>query len=391
MSIADRWLLPEGVEDILPPRAERIEVLRARLLDLYRSWGYRQVMPPMMEYLESLLTGTGHDLDTQTFKVTDQLNGRMMGIRADMTPQVARIDAHSMAEDGVSRFCYAGHVLHTKAASIMGTRNPIQLGAELFGHAGVASDVEVISMMLQSLSVSEVEHITLDLGHVGVFRHLMEKAALEPDVEKQLFDILARKALPELEAFVPKYFRNAALGEAVRQLAYVCGGVEVINTLRELVAPLSADAVEAVDNLQQIVTQITHAYPEVNIYIDLSELRGYNYHTGVVFAAYQTGGSEPLASGGRYDEIGEVFGRARPATGFSVNLLKVAELEGFEVDADSLILAPANNDEALAQKVAQLRSEGKRVIQQLDDSDINKCDAYLELTNGQWQLVARSS
>lgn len=389
MTIADRWLLPDGVEDILPPKAEQIETLRSRLLDLYKSWGYDQVMPPMMEYLESLLTGAGHDLDTQTFKVTDQLNGRLMGIRADITPQVARIDAHSLARDGVSRFCYAGQVLHTTPAHTMDTRNPIQLGAEVYGHAGIASDFEVISLVLESLRLSEIDSITLDLGHVGVFRSLMEKAALDSDQERALFDILRRKALPELESFIPVHFKNQSLGEAVRQLAYVCGGAEILNNVRELVAPLSADAVEAVDALKQLVSRLQRCYPNVNLYIDLSELRGYNYHTGVVFAAYKTGGSQPLASGGRYDETGKVFGRARPATGFSLNLLKVADVTSQVVDQQKLILVPDEDSDDLAKVVEQLRAQGHRVVRQLTDSDSENCGAVLNQVDGQWTVVDR--
>ncbi|MFC3151943.1 ATP phosphoribosyltransferase regulatory subunit [Litoribrevibacter euphylliae] len=389
MTIADRWLLPDGVEDILPPKAEQIETLRSKLLDLYKSWGYDQVMPPMMEYLESLLTGAGHELDTQTFKVTDQLNGRMMGIRADITPQVARIDAHSLAREGVSRFCYAGQVLHTNPAHTMDTRNPIQLGAEVYGHAGIASDFEVISLVLESLKLSKIESITLDLGHVGVFRSLMEKAALDSDQEKALFDILRRKALPELESFIPEHFKNQSLGEAVRQLAYVCGGAEILNNVRELVAPLSADAVEAVDTLKQLVGRLQCCYPKVNLYIDFSELRGYNYHTGVVFAAYKTGGSQPLASGGRYDETGKVFGRARPATGFSLNLLKVADVSSQSIDQQKLVLVPDEDSEELAKAVEQLRTQGHRVVRQLTDSDAEICDAVLSQVDGQWTVVDR--
>ncbi len=389
MTIADRWLLPEGVEDILPPKAKCIEALRSNLLGLYQTWGYDQVMPPMMEYLESLLTGVGHDLDTQTFKVTDQLNGRLMGIRADITPQVARIDAHSLAREGVSRFCYAGQVLHTKAANIMDTRNPIQLGAEIYGHAGVESDFEVVSLMIESLNAAGISSVTLDLGHVGVFRQLMLKAGLEKDLETQLFDILARKALPELEAFVPKYFRNQSLGEAVRQLAYICGGPEVISTIRELVAPLSADAVEAIDELKQLVNRINARYPNVNLYMDLSELRGYNYHTGMVFAAYKTGGSQPLASGGRYDETGKVFGRARPATGFSLNLLKVADVSEISIGTQKVILAPSTDEEGLFEYIKQLRADGCRVIRQLADSDIESSDALIDQKDGQWCVVDR--
>ncbi|GLQ30638.1 ATP phosphoribosyltransferase regulatory subunit [Litoribrevibacter albus] len=389
MTIADRWLLPDGVEDILPPKAEQIETLRSKLLDLYKSWGYDQVMPPMMEYLESLLTGVGHDLDTQTFKVTDQLNGRLMGVRADITPQVARIDAHSLAREGVSRFCYAGQVLHTKPAHTMDTRNPIQLGAEVYGHAGIASDFEVIALMLESLKLSKIEAITLDLGHVGVFRSLMQKAALDSDQERGLFDILRRKALPELEAYIPKYFKNQSLGEAVRQLAYLCGGPEILNTIRELVAPLSADAVEAVDALKQLVGRIQTQFSDVNIYIDLSELRGYNYHTGVVFSAFKTGGSQPLASGGRYDETGKVFGRARPATGFSLNLLKVADVTSLEVAKSKLILAPEQSEGDLNVLIDELRAKGHRVIRQLTDSDVELCDAVLTQVDGKWMVQDR--
>lgn len=389
MTIADRWLLPDGVEDILPPKAEQIETLRSKLLELYHSWGYDLVMPPMMEYLESLLTGSGHDLNTQTFKVMDQLNGRMMGIRADMTPQVARIDAHSLAKDGVSRFCYAGQVLHTKPAHVMDTRNPIQLGAELYGHSGVSSDFEVVSLMLSSLSEVGVDSITLDLGHVGVFRSLMDKAQLSSDSESELFDILRRKALPELEAFIPQYFTDKALGNAVRQLAYLCGGPDVLSSVRELVSDLSDEAVSSVNQLDSLIERLQRDFPEVRIYIDLSELRGYNYHTGVVFSAFKTGGSQPLASGGRYDETGKVFGRARPATGFSLDLLKVVDVVERTVNKVKVILAPDQNSDDLTALIKAQRAQGNRVVRQLMDSDVETCDATIDQVDGQWVVVDR--
>jgi ATP phosphoribosyltransferase regulatory subunit len=389
MTIADRWLLPDGVEDILPPKAEQIETLRSKLLELYHSWGYDLVMPPMMEYLESLLTGSGHDLNTQTFKVMDQLNGRMMGIRADMTPQVARIDAHSLAKDGVSRFCYAGQVLHTKPAHVMDTRNPIQLGAELYGHSGVSSDFEVVSLMLSSLSEVGVDSITLDLGHVGVFRSLMDKAQLSSDSESELFDILRRKALPELEAFIPQYFTDKALGNAVRQLAYLCGGPDVLSSVRELVSDLSDEAVSSVNQLDSLIERLQRDFPEVRIYIDLSELRGYNYHTGVVFSAFKTGGSQPLASGGRYDKTGKVFGRARPATGFSLDLLKVVDVVERTVNKVKVILAPDQNSDDLTALIKAQRAQGNRVVRQLMDSDVETCDATIDQVDGQWVVVDR--
>ena len=300
MALADRWLLPDGMKELLPPVAREVELVRRRMLDLYDSWGYELVMPPVAEHLESLLTGVGRDLGLQTFKVTDEVSGHMLGIRADITPQVARIDAHRLRSDGVSRLCYCGSVLHTRPVNMLASRNPMQLGAELFGHEGVDSDAEVISLMLETLVASGVQgSINLDLGHVGVFTELVQAAGLSSQQTETYIDILQRKALPELAPFVASLNLSSAQAEQLNALARLNGGYEVLERALELFSE-SSEIVAAIRHLQQLAQLVGARYPEIGFYFDLGELRGYNYHTGVVFAAYSPRFCQALAKGGRY-------------------------------------------------------------------------------------------
>ena len=320
MTIADRWLLPDGVEELLPEQAERVESLRRELLDLYRSWGYELVIPPLIEYTDSLLVGLGHDVDIQTFKVVDQLSGRTMGIRADITPQTARIDAHSLNREGPVRLCYAGSVLHTKPKSLLASRSPIQLGAELYGDASLSSDIEIICLMLTTLKTTGVTNITLDLGHVGIYRALVEQAGLNDETEQALFDALQRKAGADVEAAIASGINDSTLADMMRALSQLNGDRSVLERAKQSLADAGADVAMAIDALAQVADQIAARMPDVNLYFDLSELRGYHYHTGLVFAALAPGHGQAVANGGRYDDIGEVFGRARPATGFNTDL-----------------------------------------------------------------------
>lgn len=387
MALADRWLLPEGIKELLPPQARQAELMRRRILDLYNSWGYELVMPPLVEHLESLLTGTGHDLDLNTFKLTDRLSGHALGIRADITPQVARIDAHRLRTEGASRLCYCGSVVHTHAAHMLASRNPLQAGAELYGHAGIESDAEIIALMLETLQVAGVSDVlTLDLGHVGLFRALVRQAGFDQEQKDQFIDLLQRKAMPEIEAFIEALSVDDSLREQLSVLPRLHGTKDVLEKARACFS--QPEALAAIDYLVQLAALVQQRYPTVRCYFDLAELRGYHYHTGVVFAAYTPSFGQTLAKGGRYDEIGEDFGRARPATGFSTDLSTLIDLAGVPAAAEKAILAPTDDtDLALQGAIRDLRQQGYRVIKMLDGLPVPaSCDRRLEKQGGEWQI-----
>jgi len=315
-----RWLLPEYIEDILPAEAARIERLRRAILDLFAAARYELVMPPLIEYVDSLLTGTGHDLDVRTFKVVDQLSGRMMGLRADITPQVARIDAHLLNRKGVTRLCYCGSVLHTRPAGPAATREPIQIGAEIYGHAGVESDLEVQRLLCRALALARVKQLRLDIGHVAVFRAIVRAAKAGAALEAELFAALQKKDLPALRGLTRGL--DARSRAALLLLPELYGGAEVL-ALAEKKLPAIAPVKRALATLRALAK----ACP-VPASFDLAELRGYHYHSGVVFDAFCEGVAGAVARGGRYDEVGKAFGRARPATGFSIDLRGLASAAG---------------------------------------------------------------
>lgn len=396
MTTVDRWLLPEGVEELLPEQAERAEILRRRLLDLYHSWGYDLIMPPLLEFTDSLLIGLGSDVDLLTFKVTDQLSGRTMGIRADITPQVARIDAHSLQREGPVRLCYAGSVLHTRPKSLLASRSPIQIGVEFYGDEGLASDSEVVLLMLETLRVAGVETITLDLGHVGIYRALVQAAALSADDEEALFDALQRKAAGDIVSVLDRAVTDTQLRDGLLQLNRLQGDIDVLKRARTIFRSAPAKVQSAIDELLAVAQCVQTRLPAVNLYFDLGELRGYHYHTGLVFAAFAPGWGQALANGGRYDHIGEVFGRARPATGFSTDLKALIALGNTQqVALRKSILAPADNDIELWRTVQELRAQGERVIHALPGQSVSsknewtECDRQLVLRDGDWQIVAR--
>lgn len=387
----NRWLLPDGVDEVLPPRAAQLEQLRRRLLDMYAGWGYELVMPPLIEYLDSLLTGTGHDLDLQTFKLTDQLSGRMMGVRADMTPQAARIDAHQLKREAPSRLCYIGSVLQTRLQGLSRSRNPVQIGAELYGHAGVESDVEIISLMLETLRTVGVREPYLDLGHVGIFRALAAEAALQAEVENALFDALQRKAAPEIEALFAESRVRGPAAEALLALVELNGGVEILDEAGERLRDTGAAVQTALRELWGIASALERRLPGVPLHFDLAELRGYRYHTGPVFAAFVPGHGQDVARGGRYDHIGGVFGRSRPATGFSADLKTLADLAGLApTEPPGGVFVAWSDEPALLQRVAQLRDEGERVVWGLPGQQGGAaeagCDRQLVERDGHWQL-----
>ena len=311
-----RWLLPEYIEDILPAEAARIEQLRRKILDLFFKHDYELVMPPLLEYMDSLLTGTGHDLELRTFKVVDQLSGRMMGLRADITPQVARIDAHLLNRKGVTRLCYCGSVLHTRPASPGATREPIQIGAELYGDAGVEADLEILRLLCNALQLARVRSARIAIGHVAVFRSLARAAQAGPELEAQLFEALQRKDVPELRNLSRAL--EAKIRTAILLLPELYGGAEVL-AAAEKKLPRIAGITGALATLRKLARAC-----KLPLSFDLAELRGYHYHSGVVLDAYCDGVTGAVARGGRYDEVGKAFGRARPATGFSIYLRGLA-------------------------------------------------------------------
>lgn len=386
MTSVDRWQLPDGIEEVLPQQAALVERLRRRLLDLFGAWGYELVIPPLVEFTDSLLIGLGQDLDLRTFKLTDQLSGRSMGVRADITPQVARIDAHSLAREGVCRLCYAGSTLHTRADSLMASRSPIQLGAELYGDDSLASDLEVIRLMLATLDAVGLDIYTLDLGHVGVYRAVLEAAGLDSEREAGVFDCLQRKSLPDLREALEGL--DPATAELILALAELHGDDDVLARARELFRARAPAALAAVASLEQVAEQLRRLQPGLQIYYDLAELRGYHYHTGLVFAAYVPGQGKALANGGRYNGVGEVFGRARPATGFATDLKALMSLSADSATCPSAIAVPDSDDPALAAVVRAMRAEGQTVIYRLPSGDDPRCDRELVEIDGQWQVCS---
>jgi ATP phosphoribosyltransferase regulatory subunit len=392
MNQEEQWLLPDGVEEVLPERARAIEQLRRRALDLYQAWGYELVFPPLIEFLESLLNGAGRDLERETFKITDQISGRLMGVRADITPQVARIDAHGLRRNAPTRLCYCSTALRARPAQAGGSRVPYQLGVELFGHAGGDSDLEVILLMLDTLSLSgHGDDLVLDLGHVGIFRALLAACGLDNGAQARLEDIYLRKARTELDAFLADHALPASAARALAALPFLGGGTGIFAETAGLLGDYP-EALNALTELEHLVTVLEGR--GVTVHLDLGELRGYHYHTGCVFAAYLPGDSEPLAKGGRYDHIGEVFGRARPATGFSADLKKLAALA--PVARPGGILARGDlADPKFAGRVAELRAQGERVVLALNGADNDPvalgCDRQLLAADGGWTLRSISS
>jgi ATP phosphoribosyltransferase regulatory subunit len=378
----DRWLLPEAIEDRLPHEALQVERLRRLLLDAFRGWGYELVMPPLLEYVESLLTGTGHDLDLQTFKLVDQLSGRTMGLRSDITPQVARIDAHLLNRSGVTRLCYCGSVLHTLPAGLNATREPLLIGAELYGCGGIEGDIEIVRLLTVALAACGVPSPRIDLGHVAVFRALARHANLSAAAQTELFEVMQSKDMPGLAVLTEGIV--APWRDALRRLPELYGGIEIIATARAAL-PDVAEIRTALAELETLAANCA----DVKLSIDLAELRGFHYHTGVVFAAYCEGVPNDVARGGRYDEVGKAFGRARPATGFSLYLNELMRIVPHLPTAPA-IRAPWNDDSALRAEVAKLRAQGEIVIQEMPGCITppgeSSADRELALVDGKWAV-----
>jgi len=379
------WLLPEYIEDVLPAEARRIELLRRQLLDLFHTYGYRYVIPPMLEYVESLTTGVGHDLDLLTFKVVDQLSGRLMGIRSDITPQAARIDAHLLDQQGVTRLCYAGSVLRTQPGGTAQTREPLQLGAELFGHAGIESDLEVQQLLVRSLQTAGIQKPHLDFSHVSIFRSLVSRAKISPALEAEMFVALQAKdasGLAEVTNGLDSETRQALLA-----LPALYGDVQILDEAARCL-PQSVEIKQALQDLKLVSERLATA--NVTVSFDLAELRGYHYHSGMVFAAYAQGYAAALAQGGRYDEVGQAFGRSRPATGFSMDMRALTGVLASPV-ASKGILAPYSNEADLARKMDELRAAGDIVVVELPGHEAHRseldCDRKLVKNDKGWEVV----
>ena len=378
------WLLPEYLADALPAEAARIESLRRTVLDHCRARGFEYVMPPMLEYLDSLLTGAGQDLNLRTFKLVDQLSGRTMGVRADITPQAARIDAHLLNHQGVTRLSYCGSVLHTLPASISAGREPVQIGAEMYGYAGIEADLDIIRLMAGAFERIKLPITRIDLGHVGIFRALAAASGLPQEAEENVLSLLQSKDVPGLiEACVdvPSPYR-----EALQALPMLYGAADVLDRAANTL-PALPEITAALDGLRHLV----EAAPELPFSIDLSDLRGYHYHNGVVFAAYCPGYPAAIALGGRYDGAGKTFGRARPATGFSMDLREVARLVPSGKQKGAILASYAAKDKVLAAHIAALRAQDEVVVELLPGETACEgpiCDRKLAQVGGQWIIEA---
>ncbi|HTK00717.1 MAG TPA: ATP phosphoribosyltransferase regulatory subunit [Bordetella sp.] len=379
------WLLPERLADILPAEARRIEELRRELLDLYRTYGFELVAPPLVEYIDSLLSGTGTDLDLRTSKLVDQLSGRTLGVRADMTPQVSRIDAHLLNRAGVTRLCYCGTVLHARPADLLSNRELLQIGAEIYGHAGVEADIEILRLVLDTVTIAGVRQPRLDLCHPGVVRAIIDADPAAPAHATQIHSLLRDKDVPGL---LELGSRSDGPGpqtiQTLRTLTGLYGDVGTLARARAELPPLPGIA-KALDALEELL----RALPELRASIDLADVRGYGYHSGVTFSLYAEGWHDALVSGGRYDDVSRVFGRARPATGFSLDLRKLAA--GLPpAERSRAVRAPWGQDAALVAAVRGLRQAGEIVVQVLPghehDQDEFICDRELTLQGGAWQV-----
>jgi len=380
------WLLPENIADVLPSEARKIEDLRRVILDNFRLYGYELVMPPMLEYLESLLTGAGHDTDLRTFKLIDQLSGRTLGLRADMTTQVARIDAHLLNRASVTRLCYAGSVLHTRPSGLHATREPLQIGAEIYGHAGLEADAEIQELALASLALAGFSQVRLDLCHVGVLRAIIANDAVAQKDQAELYALLRAKDVPGLRIITASY--AAVTRDALLVLPNLYGDASVIARARQELPQLPGIGT-ALDELEALINSADRA----SVTIDLADLRGYQYESGAMFAIYVTGLPNAVARGGRYDHVGEAFGRARPATGFSMDLRELSRLLPI-AERKRSIRAPWGKEPSLRAKIVELRKAGEVVIQSLpghdNDQDEFDCDRVLVQDDGSGQWILKN-
>ncbi len=388
MTNKNTWMLPEGIDELLPEGAKKIERIRRDLLDLFKGWGYQYVIPPMVEYLEALLTGTGSDLALQTFKLTDQISGETLGLRADMTPQVARMASKHLYKKAPVRLCYLGSVLQARGSKIEKSRSPIQVGAEIYGSQHVKSDVEIVRLMLETLAYAGVQNVHLDLGHVGIFRGLAKKANLSAQQESELFDVLQRKATDEVKELLASYALDKTWQTVFFKLLSLNGEMAVLEEAKVDLSLGGADVLEAIEELQQLAQMIKKTYPALPLYFDLAELRHYQYQTGIVFAAFVPGLGSEVARGGRYDNFVGQGSDSLPATGFSADLKVLSRLSQLiDNQEKDIIWAPDDADVELQELIRQLRGSGEIVVQALpNDIEAPKHTRTLVKDSGRWQL-----
>jgi ATP phosphoribosyltransferase regulatory subunit len=384
----DRWLLPVGVEETLPEEAAKIEKLRRKALDLLNTWGYELVMPPLMEFLDSLLTGVGHGLEIETFKITDQISGRMMGVRADMTPQVARIDAHYLRTDGARRLCYFGPVLRTRQDCLGCSRVPLQLGAELFGVKSSKADIEIVELLVDTLHSIELEDLHVDLGHMGVFQGLCRAEELDSTAQDKLSLAIGSRSRDDVARVSESLGLSSASTDLFVLMTSSSGEVDALPSVAKRFSSATEEVRQSIENLATISSILKKRLPGTRLYYDLAALKGQSYHNGLVFSVFMPGSGRAIASGGRYDDIGKVFGRARPATGFSIDLRTISRHINLpDTDEKNTIHVLYEDDPELHLAVRQLRQQGKRVVYRYDDDQSDNTDgriSHLLRKDGKW-------
>ncbi|HAI96926.1 MAG: ATP phosphoribosyltransferase regulatory subunit [Cycloclasticus sp.] len=388
MAKDNNWMLPEGIDALLPNEAARLEKMRRELLDLFQTWGYQYVIPPMVEFRDTLLTGTGSELALQTFNLTDQISGKALGIRADMTPQVARMASHHLYTEAPVRLCYLGSILQARGAKIEKSRSPIQVGVELYGSQHIRSDIEIIRLMLETLAIAGLQEIHLDLGHVAIFRGLAKKSGMTQDEEAELFEVIQRKATEELDDLLTSFNLEPSWKKAFHLLLDLNGDISVLKEAKTKLAIGGAEVIQAIEELQRVAELIQAIYPALPLYFDLGELRCYQYQTGIVFAAFVPGFGSEVARGGRYDNFTEPLDSSLPATGFSADIKVLSRLSSAIVDDTArIILAPDTDDLELHNVIRDIRASGDIVIQELPGNQKQpEHTAVIEKIGGRWQV-----
>jgi ATP phosphoribosyltransferase regulatory subunit len=396
---AKRWLLPEGVDEVLPPQAGQLDALQRELLDLYRSWGYDLVHTPLIEFLDSLLVSNSQDLNLSTFKLVDQLSGKSMGVRADISSQIARIDAHVLQNSGPSRLCYADNVLRTRPNGPMGSRCPLLIGAELYGYKTISADIEAISLMLHTLRLAGIKKPLLALGHSNICRTLLKLANLSDEVNQELFIALQNKASSDVERILAGTKLKTSLKKCLSTLPSLFGDKSILPKARKVLGKLSPEILSALNLLSEVVTRLQKIFPDQEMYFDLCELGGYEYHSGLIFSAYVVGHGQAIARGGRYDTLAQLYGHERAATGFDADLKTLIAIGNRNFSKNEKIYAPVVNDPIqeveLDKAILELRLRGQIVIKDFPSTGespikpdkaaaILNCTQKLTLQQGRW-------
>ena len=390
MNMNKKWLLPENIDDVLPVEAKRLEIMRRRIVDLFDSWGYELVNPPLVEFLESLVAPDEDELLLQTFKLTDQLSGKTLGMRADMTPQIARIDAHALSRNKINRLCYCGTVLKTKPESVGASRAPIQFGAEVYGHDGIESTVEIIQLMLTTLKLAGAEQILLSLGHVGIYLELVKATKLQAAQNTELIPLLHAKAKHEIYTYLKEVQVPKQQIEWFADLCDLHGDMSVLQEARSRYSSVSDKITTLLDELQFIADKLSANTDK--LLFDLSELPCYHYEAGIVFSAFVLEIQKEVARGGCYDGVGELFGRARPAVGFSGDMKLFLDINQNSVmdkpQSKRFIFAPRSQDSQLQAMIDSARENGDRVVVQLGEEQAQEygCDTRFVKADNRWMI-----